>query len=519
MIGFLDQLPITWLLLGGGLCGLIYFIRLHAIWPFDNDVRPASREELEHIPEVRFEGDNSPERQRLETKSLLQIGYDKYLRHGLPFRIRHPVGELGYEVFLPLKYLDEVKRAPMSLFSFEAYSEKSALLNYIHAPRQTDAAAQVVRVEMNRSLGAMLDDIWHEGRIYLEDNVPTEWTTVAVYPFLCSFVSRDTSVALVGTSLCRNTKWQEIVIQTTIATFSASNIVKDNYSPRWRWLANWSESIQRDLKKIRKDSHELLAPLYKERQDAMANEGYSADASAPYRDIIWWLLGSKQPDRSLTGIVESELFLSMTSIHTTSATLYSILCDWIAHPEYHEDIKCEVNECLAKVKANNGKWTLQLLASMRRLDSFFKESARVHPLGFISTQRYSLKPHTFKDGFHLPAGTTLMYDIDGTNFDPDNYPDPHTFDGYRFLRLREEVDPNRFHYASVSDTALGFGAGLHACPGRFLSAVIMKLFLIQFMTNYEIRYERGGIERPPSIYNDLASRLDPTLKVQVRRVA
>lgn len=155
MIGFLDQLPITWLLLGGGLCGLIYFIRLHAIWPFDNDVRPASREELEHIPEVRFEGDNSPERQRLETKSLLQIGYDKYLRHGLPFRIRHPVGELGYEVFLPLKYLDEVKRAPMSLFSFEAYSEKSALLNYIHAPRQTDAAAQVVRVEMNRSLGEL----------------------------------------------------------------------------------------------------------------------------------------------------------------------------------------------------------------------------------------------------------------------------------------------------------------------------------------------------------------------------
>ncbi|GKT83709.1 cytochrome P450 [Colletotrichum tofieldiae] len=218
-----------------------------------------------------------------------------------------------------------------------------------------------------------------------------------------------------------------------------------------------------------------------------------------FRDVVYWLMKSNQRDRSLYGITESQLFLSLTAIHTTSGTLNSFVYDWIAHPEYHDDILLEVTETLAKVQANNGQWTLQHVAMM------------------LSTQRYTLKSYTFKDGFHLPAGTTIMFHSDGAHYDADNYPDPEKFDGYRFLRLRETVDPNRFHYASVSDSALGFGAGIHACPGRFLSAVVMKFFLIQFMTQYELKYEHGGTERLPNLYNDNTSRPNPTVNLLVRK--
>jgi len=80
-------------------------------------------------------------------------GYEKYLQHGIPFQMRNPVGELGNQVVLPVKYLDEVKRAPRSLYSFEAFSEELFLLSYIDAPRQTDALLFAVKLDINKNMG------------------------------------------------------------------------------------------------------------------------------------------------------------------------------------------------------------------------------------------------------------------------------------------------------------------------------------------------------------------------------
>lgn len=112
-----------------------------------------TKKSLKHIPELRFEKHDTEERYVSESRNLLLRGYDKYLRHGIPFQMRNPVPELGPQVFLPLKYLDEVKTAPTSLFSFEVFSEKLFLLNYSDGPQQTKGAAHVIRVDLNRNLG------------------------------------------------------------------------------------------------------------------------------------------------------------------------------------------------------------------------------------------------------------------------------------------------------------------------------------------------------------------------------
>lgn len=140
---------------GGITLAFCYLLRYFNIPPFSNDVPPATPDQLRHIPLLQFDGSNDLERYVSETRSLLRKGYDKYLRQGVPFQIRHPVEELGAQVLLPPKYLDEVKKAPTDLFSFEAYSEKSFLLNYSRAPRQTEAAAHIIRVDLNRNLGKL----------------------------------------------------------------------------------------------------------------------------------------------------------------------------------------------------------------------------------------------------------------------------------------------------------------------------------------------------------------------------
>jgi cytochrome P450 len=85
------------------------------------------------------------------------------------------------------------------------------------------------------------------------------------------------------------------------------------------------------------------------------------------------------------------------------------------------------------------------------------------------------------------------------------------------VRMRESVDPNRFHFASVSDTSLSFGAGTHACPGRFLTAITIKMILIVLLTKYEVKLEGIDGERPPNLFHHFNLRPNPTTKILVRK--
>lgn len=85
--------------------------------------------------------------------------------------------------------------------------------------------------------------------------------------------------------------------------------------------------------------------------------------------------------------------------------------------------------------------------------------------------------------------------------------------------MRETVDPNRFHFASVTDESLNFGTGQHSCPGRFLSTIDIKLVLLLLMTRYEVRFEDETItERPADMSHDFNLRANPMTKIKLRRL-
>lgn len=105
-------------------------------------------------------------------------------------------------------------------------------------------------------------------------------------------------------------------------------------------------------------------------------------------------------------------------------------------------------------------------------------------------------PFTFKDGLCIPAGTQVAFCSQQQNIDPDFYTDPEKFDPRRWLKQREEKDLNRFHFPSTTDDWLNWGSGTHACPGRFLADVSMKLIFTHLLTHYEIKYPNQGQHRP-----------------------
>lgn len=134
----------------------------------------------------------------------------------------------------------------------------------------------------------------------------------------------------------------------------------------------------------------------------------------------------------------------------------------------------------------------------------------------VTVQRYAEKSHTFNDGFVLPAGTIFQFPADAVHHDPNLFPDPEKFDGYRFLRLREK-DPNQFQYTYVSDTTLNWGAGSHACPGRFLATSVIKFAFILLISRYDVRFAEGT-GKPGYVYFDNAVRVDPTAKLDIKAV-
>lgn len=96
--------------------------------------------------------------------------------------------------------------------------------------------------------------------------------------------------------------------------------------------------------------------------------------------------------------------------------------------------------------------------------------------------------------------------------DPDFFPNPETFSPYRYLNMSESSS-HRYHFTSISDNFLAFGAGAHACPGRFLAAYELKIMMIELLTHFEMKFPKEQQARPESIYHDTA--ISPSDKVEV----
>ncbi|KAK2606638.1 hypothetical protein N8I77_005372 [Diaporthe amygdali] len=91
----------------------------------------------------------------------------------------------------------------------------------------------------------------------------------------------------------------------------------------------------------------------------------------------------------------------------------------------------------------------------------------------------------FEDGTVVPKGAYIMiYPLPLGN--PELYPEPEKFDGYRFLRAREEPNAeNKYQSVTTGTDFTFFGHGTHACPGRFLATNEIKLLVIYLLLHYD----------------------------------
>jgi cytochrome P450 len=139
------------------------------------------------------------------------------------------------------------------------------------------------------------------------------------------------------------------------------------------------------------------------------------------------------------------------------------------------------------------------------------------PFNRVAEETFSLS-----DGTTIPKGATLGLPTLAST-DPTFYPDPLTFDGYRFLNLSKEPGgATKNTFVSTSNEHIIFGHGKHACPGRFFASNEIKIILIHLLSNYELKFlekdgKKGVRPKPMEMGADLVPNPETTILIRSKK--
>ncbi|KAF7539062.1 hypothetical protein G7054_g2488 [Neopestalotiopsis clavispora] len=205
-----------------------------------------------------------------------------------------------------------------------------------------------------------------------------------------------------------------------------------------------------------------------------------------------------------------QVTLSLVAIHTTNDLLVQTLTDISLHPELVDALREEVirvfsTEGLKKTSLNN----------LKLMDSVLKESQRLKPSLLSSFRRQAVADIPLSNGYVIKKGTKVVVD-NSHMWQSTCYERPNEYDGYRFLKKRDTPGEDKnIHLVSTSNEHLGFGHGLHACPGRFFAANEIKIALSHLLLKYDWKLPDGFKPRP--VAHGMSFFTDPLTSFLIKR--
>lgn len=190
-----------------------------------------------------------------------------------------------------------------------------------------------------------------------------------------------------------------------------------------------------------------LIPAVEERQRQKA--AGETTTNPPLDCIQFFVDASFQNDAwSARKIVQVILGIWFASVHQPALSLVYALDDLCAFPDHAECLRQTIEYCLSHEED---------LDRLPLLDSFLKESARVHPSDSISVRRKVLEPFMFADGTTLLKGDVACVPLQAIMRDPSLYPQSLQFDPYRFIDESGNGSRARFTDATATYPLWGLG--------------------------------------------------------------
>lgn len=418
-------------------------------------------------------------------------------------------------IVLPPRYLEEVRKLPMHVANAMQANLDNMQSKFTHLEilNSTRLFVNVLKNKLNPQLAILIPTVRRELDFAISKELPAavadDWVRVESFETFHRVVGRISARIFGGKELRNNQAWlntAEGYLSNIFKTAIAIRLVPYGLKTIVSWFLPCSWEITWNFWKAQR----ILLPYIAYRKSVLAER---ADEIARTRrqefpDVLQYLIeragGDDARPMCLAAMV---LSLSLASNHTTAMALTEAIYDLCAHPEYQDELRQEVLDALDA----DGGWKKTTLLKMRKLDSFLKESQRMHPPSLsesfftpklrapnqqitpVGYKRKMKQSVTLSDGLHLPAGAHVEFAI--VPIQHDNTADATAFDGLRYYRMRQE--PSEYHrhqFATTSASSLHFGHGNNSCPGRFMASNVIKMVLGTLLTEYDFKLEPKGLD-------------------------
>lgn len=247
------------------------------------------------------------------------------------------------------------------------------------------------------------------------------WTNIRCFSMAKNVIRTTNSAMFFGMQLSSDPKFLEAAMQYPDDLLFASEVLRLIPS----FLAPIAAPILMRRSRGAKVLVKHLTPMVEERLMSLASKTPQTKSV----DCVQWIIDTnpRKNPWSAEKIVQVVLGLWFASVHQLAISVVYALVDLCDHGEYVEVLREELEK---HSKLTDGDEDLE---SLPRLDSFLKESARLHPSDSISLRRKALRPYTFHDGTYIPAGDVVCVPLRAMMRDETNFPNAMTFDGFRFI--------------------------------------------------------------------------------------
>lgn len=145
------------------------------------------------------------------------------------------------------------------------------------------------------------------------------------------------------------------------------------------------------------------------------------------------------------------------------------------------------------------------LKQLHYLEQVIKESLRLYPPIHLG-QRIAAADLTFQ-GYHIPAGTRVIYSIYLTHRDPNHWPEPARFDPERFSLERNQRQAPHIY--------VPFGGGARNCIGAGFGLVEAKVVLARLIQQFDLTLTEDWIH--PYLGATLEPRPGVMMRTRYRR--
>ncbi|KAG9237433.1 cytochrome P450 [Amylocarpus encephaloides] len=303
-----------------------------------------------------------------------------------------------------------------------------------------------------------------------------EWMYISSSGALNRLVTKINNIIIVGDELAQNQQFFESIVKYIMAAGICEEVLQFTpkaIAPMVGWMIMRGTRIVQNVNKF-------LIPLAHER----AKNRDSEDKS--HKDTVEWIMKAR-PKASPEEVAQQTLAYVFGGAYQMPILLTFSLYNLCKHPEYLEQLREEIAR-------SNGVHFNHENDEMPLLDSFLKETARMNPVTIFGMPRKIMHDYTFSDGTHVPADNWIVVPQQAQMKDPLNYANPEKFDGFRFVKDVGGQNPTSESRLSHPSWRFPFwGSVRQACPARFYVTDMTKLFLKDFIMNYDIKLSNENL--------------------------